>query len=109
MLSKYGRLFLQTFGGTYSLHIQADCNVQVYDEAMGLNNKLSARQEVLREGRIGYWTRPEPVIVYNFESCSCVLVFDTSGPGDSTAEHRNVISKGNKLVLTGRINLLMLT
>jgi len=31
----------------------------------------------LREGRIGDWTRPEPMRVKNFESCSCVLAFGT--------------------------------
>jgi hypothetical protein len=43
---------------------------------MGLKNKLSVVEEVMREGRIGDWNLPEPTRVKNSESCSCVLVFD---------------------------------
>jgi hypothetical protein len=49
----------------------------VYAEVMGLKNKLSVVEEVLREGRMGDWNRQEPMRVKNSESRSCVLVFDT--------------------------------
>ena len=51
--------------------------IQVCVEVMGLKNKLLVVEEVLREGKIVDWTRPEPLRVKNSESCSCVLVFDT--------------------------------
>lgn len=83
--------------------------IQVCPEMVELKNKLLVVEGDLREGRIGDWTRSEPMRVKDSESCSCVLVFDTRGPGDYIVEHRNKAYNRNELMLTGKIHVLMLT
>jgi hypothetical protein len=110
VLYKYGRLFVPTFRSNVLPSIfRLTVMIQLCAEVMGLKNKLSVVEEVLREGRMGYWIRPQPMRFKNSESCSCVLVSDTWGSGNRIAECRNMVPSGNKHVLMVNVHLLMLT